>query len=84
MLKLQKLIYDVENLTRCLENNENIVIYGVGDYGKRVIDYIYRVNFEKKIKAIIVTEKYENEKEYRNIEILGVSAFFQDVKSVIF
>lgn len=47
---------DVSSLKNILEQNANVIIYGAGEYGKRVFDYIQE-HFSDKFGGFYVTEK---------------------------
>lgn len=65
----KKYIFTKDELNNVLDAENKIIIYGAGDYGKRIADYIISVGKESKIKCFWVTEKGE-EHSYREIEIL--------------
>ncbi len=75
MEQLDKHIYTVRELGRWLQKEEKVVIYGIGDYGKQIVDYLFFIGEEKKIEGIVVTEK-RNEENYKGIKIQASDDFF--------
>lgn len=55
-------------LNKILEQQRQIVIYGAGDYGKKLMDYLFSTNEAHCIKGVVVTE-LGGESEYRGIAI---------------
>ena len=78
MEKIEKYIFSMEDLDKCLQDKERIVIYGAGNYGKKLIDYMFSIRIERKIKGIIVTEKKETDCEYRGMKIQKADSFFAE------
>lgn len=78
MEQLEKYIFDIKDLNRYLQMKGNIVIYGAGDYGKKLIDYIFSQKEEEKIMGIVVTEKEETDSEYRGKKISEADTFFME------
>lgn len=76
--KIQQLyqkIDSVKELKRWLKNQKSIVIYGAGDYGTRLVDYMFSIEESLKIEGIVVTKK-EKHNEYRGINIWTANDFF--------
>lgn len=69
MERLERYIYELDALKQYLNIHENIVIYGAGDYGKKLVDYIISIGQQKKISGIIITEKPEKDFEYKGIKV---------------
>ena len=82
MEQLDKNIYSVRELNRILRAQEGIVVYGIGDYGKQLVDFLFFINEKQKIKGIIVTEK-GMEQEYRGIKIQTAANFLDKNKECL-
>lgn len=80
MEDIEKYIYTSKDLDRYLQENRSIVIYGVGVYGKRLIDYMISSGNKKKIEAVIATEKKNSEQEYRGIEIQEAALYLNNAE----
>lgn len=76
MDQLDKNIYSVRELRKWLQEEEKVVIYGIGDYGKQIVNYLFFIGEEKKIEGIVVTEK-GNKENYRGIEVQESDDFFR-------
>ena len=63
---LDKTIDSAKELNKWIRMTGSLVIYGAGDYGKQMTDYLFFINEDQRIKKIVVTEK-GNESEYRKI-----------------
>lgn len=70
-------IYTIESLHKCLQSQDNIVIYGAGEYGRKLIDYFMSINEIRKIRGIVVTETKETLKEYRGIPTYKADSFLK-------
>ncbi len=70
-------IYTIQSLHKCVQNQEGIVIYGAGDYGKKLVDYLFFIKEEKKIKGIIVTNKRDCSIEYKGIPVQEACSFME-------
>lgn len=77
MEQIEKYIYSIEDLDKCLQSKDRIAIYGAGDYGKRLIDYIISIKKENRITGIIVTEKGDFNCEYKGIKIYEAASFLE-------
>lgn len=75
MDQLDRNLYSIRELNNCLQKNNNIIIYGAGDFGKQLIDYLYIINKQQKIQGIVITRK-GIETEYRGIKIFAASDYF--------
>lgn len=78
MEQIEKYIFDIKDLNKYLQMKDSIVIYGAGDYGKKLIDYICSQQEEEKIMGIVVTEKEETDSEYRGKKISEAGTFFTE------
>lgn len=68
-------ILTIAELDRIIDEAENVAIYGAGNYGKGLIDYlIFRKRVDKVI-GILVTEKEGNDSEYKGISVLEAGSF---------
>lgn len=77
-------ILNMEDLDKCLRRENHIVIYGAGDYGRRLIDYMVFQKADEKIKGIVVTKKKETDLEYRDKKVWEANTFFtEDEESVV-
>lgn len=61
-------IYTVYGLKRILETEEKVIIYGAGDHGKRVADYMIAEGKREKIHSFCVTEK-KGDTDHKGIPI---------------
>lgn len=82
MERIEKYIYKTENLMTCVQDYEEIVIYGAGDYGRRVVDYLFAMGQASKVKDIVITRKVECDEAYRGIPIRQVDEAFAHDKQV--
>lgn len=57
MEKMKPLLYDADQLKEYFRHIECAAIYGAGDYGKTLIDYLISAGEEEKILGIIVTKR---------------------------
>lgn len=80
MDQLDKNIYSVRELRKWLQEEEKVVIYGIGDYGKQIVNYLFFIGEEKKIEGIVVTEK-GNKENYRGIEVQESDDFFRNTRN---
>lgn len=48
---------------------DGFVIYGIGEYGKKLIDFLISIDKKNKIKGIIVTNKKDVVDTYEGIPI---------------
>lgn len=76
MENINKYIYEISALNELLNTQEKIVVYGAGEYGKRLIDYICSIKKEDKIIGIIVTQMKENHSQYKQFKIQNANSFF--------
>ena len=76
MGQFEKNIYSIKELGRIIHTGEGIAVYGVGDYGKKLIDYLIYIKENKRIKGIIVTDRVGLEPDYKGIAIEEASDFF--------
>lgn len=77
MEEITKYIYKTEDLKKCLELQESVIVYGIGDYGKRLVDSIIAMEKKDKIKAVVVTKKQEAVEDYRGIKIYEAASYFE-------
>lgn len=73
---MKKYIFTVRDLQDCLNDNKNIAIYGAGVWGQILIDHIFFVGRQDRIKGIVVSDKKDNVTEYRGIKVYEASKFF--------
>lgn len=83
MEHIEKYIYNIEDLDKCLQSKDEIVVYGAGDYGKRLIDYIIYIKKIDRVKGIVVTEKGKLNSEYKGIKIYEAASFLEEQKCVV-
>ncbi len=81
MRKKQKVLQNLEELSAFLRETENVVIYGAGDYGKKIIDYLIFAGEERKIRGIVVTKRKHSDRCYRKVKIQEASDFFEKNKN---
>lgn len=65
----KKYFFTTDELEECFKAEKQVVLYGAGDYGKRIADYLFSVNKGKQIAGFVVTEKKETDNEYKGILI---------------
>ena len=63
------------DLDKCMKTNMDIILYGIGEYGKTLTDYLLEAGNKEKLKAIIVTKKTANEHEYNGIKIWDAETY---------
>lgn len=68
-------ILKTAELDRIIDEAEKIAIYGAGNYGKGLIDYLIFRGRAEKVTAILVTEKEGNDSEYKGISVLEAESF---------
>lgn len=64
----KKYIFTVSELEELLQTEESVVLYGAGDYGKEIANYIISIGKKTKIAGFLVTEK-SPEITYKGIRI---------------
>jgi len=69
-------IYRTEFFNKEIYLSEGIVIYGAGEYGKRLIDYLISIGRKDKIKGIVVTDKKDAIDAYEGIAVSDAKVFF--------
>lgn len=74
---MKKYIFTLNDLSDCLSENEHIVIYGAGIWGRQLIDYIFSIEKQDVVKGIAVTDKTVNISEYRGIKVYEASELFR-------
>ena len=79
---LDKTIDSAKELNKWIRMTDSLVIYGAGDYGKQMTDYLFFINEDQRIKKIVVTEK-GNESEYRGKDIWSSDEFLNRDKECI-
>lgn len=77
MEQAAKYLLGIEDLNKCIQESARLVIYGAGDFGKRVIDYIVSIKEENKIEGIVVTGK-STDCAYKGIEIHTAASFLPE------
>jgi hypothetical protein len=77
MEQAAKYLLNIESLNKCIQEAESIVIYGAGDFGKCLIDYMISIKEENKIIGIVVTKK-STDCEYKGIEIHEAVSFLPE------
>lgn len=70
-------ILTVNYLDKYLNTKDSVVIYGAARYAKRLIDYMFSVNKESKIEAVIITHIEGAECEYRGIKVQEAVPFLE-------
>lgn len=73
----EKNLYSIKQLHDFIKNNSRIAIYGAGDYGKMLIDYLISIRKEKVIKALIISAKNDEQNEYKGIKIMEAGYYLQ-------
>lgn len=77
---ISRYLFRIEDLKSHL-TSEDVVVYGAGNYGKRLVDYINSIKAQERIQAIVVTDG-EYEIEYRNIPILDALSYLENCEAV--
>lgn len=77
MGKMKPLLYNVDKLKEYFRHIECAAIYGAGDYGKTLIDYLIFAGEKEKILGIIVTKRKDADRNYKGMEILEAADFFE-------
>ena len=57
---------------------EGILIYGIGDYGQMLTDYLIHIGKKEKIKDIMVTDRCGSPKEYQGIAVCDARQALSD------
>lgn len=78
-MEQKKYLHTIEELDRVLKKEKELVIYGAGDYGKRLADYVLEVRGEhkEKILSFLVTEIKKTDDDYRGITVAPASDFLK-------
>lgn len=74
---MQKL-YTTEQLNKFLDERTQLVVYGIGMYGQRLVDYMIETGRSAQIAAIIVTDTEKVRKKYRGIAVLKASDYLAE------
>lgn len=64
--------YSGEKLEKALNNAEKIEIYGAGVRGKRLLDYLIKHGYSKKVCNFVVSTKIDQEEKIKGIDVLAV------------
>lgn len=64
----RKKIFTTYGLNEIIDKEEKVIIYGAGEYGKRIADYLISVGKKNKITAFWVTQK--SDEDYKGIKIV--------------
>lgn len=73
----EKYVIEEAFLKRCTDNCNGIIIYGIGEYGKKTVDYFSSTGKKEKLKAILVTDRTCSESEYAGISVIESRMFFK-------
>lgn len=71
-------IYKMKDLDYCLNNYKSIIVYGAGNYGKTLVNYLIAIGEKEKIKGMIVTDHTNVPGAYRNIVISEAREFWSN------
>lgn len=76
-MEQKKYLHTIEELDLVLDKEKELVVYGAGDYGKRLVDYILEVRREQREKIIsfLVTEKKKTDYDYQGITVTAAPDF---------
>lgn len=77
-----KKIETLEQLDIFLKEENRIVIYGIGEYGQCLVDYVKSWNKNVHIQGIVVTDTKHAIKEYKGIKVNDVDQFLKKCKEV--
>lgn len=72
-----KYIYTIGELKDYIEKG-NIVIYGAGDWGKRLADYVISANLQDKIIGMVVSNMEQPYCRYRDFQIYEADGFLRE------
>ena len=64
------LISTKEQFDNLIGKLDSIYIYGAGQWGKEVVDYLYEIKRQDKIRKILVSSIEGNQNEYRQIPVV--------------
>ncbi len=76
-----KLLSDTKFFEDELECLEGILIYGIGNYGKKLTDYLIHIGKKEKIKGIIVTDRRKEIDVYQGIAVYDAKQVLSDLKN---
>ncbi len=77
-------LYTITELKDCVDGGNGVAIYGAGDWGHRLSDYIIWEKLQDKVKGIIVSEKKEGDRDqYRGIPIYEADKFLNHETCVV-
>ncbi len=76
-----KNLYTLEQLKEFLEAEQRIALYGIGEYGTRLADYLLDTGQSDRIAGIVVTDEADAPKEYRGLPVRKAAAFFREKKA---
>lgn len=68
----------MKDLDYCLNNYKSIIVYGAGNYGKTLVNYLIAIGEKEKIKGMIVTDHTNVPGAYRNIVISEAREFWSN------
>lgn len=73
-------LYITEELDMVLDREKALAIYGAGDFGKRLADYILEMRREQREKIIsfLVTERKKTDYDYHGITVADASKVLKD------
>mgnify|MGYP001096834515 CR=1 FL=1 len=79
-MEQKKYLHTTEELDLVLDREKELAIYGAGDFGKRLADYILEVRREQqeKIISFLVTERKKTDYDYHGIAVTAAPDFLAD------
>lgn len=79
-MERKKYLYTTEELDMILDREIELAIYGAGDFGKRLAEYILEVRREQqeKIISFLVTERKKTDYDYYGITVVEALEFLAD------
>lgn len=64
-----KYLFTIDDIERCLATEKKVMIYGAGDHGRRICDYIISIGKIDQVACFLVTEKRETDRAYQGVQV---------------
>lgn len=77
-----KRLNTIEQLEKYLYEASNIVIYGIGEYGRCLMEYIENMQHAVTIDSIVVSDIKNSVKEYKGLEVQEADTVLNNKKEV--
>lgn len=70
----------MEGLKKSVVDSKGVVLYGAGEIGKLVYDYLCKQGYEQRIKAFVVTGKVPEDNHYKGTNIYTLEQLQEEIQ----